>query len=391
MSILCKFELTRASSIYYSGEVVEGHVTLNLLKQRQIEAILLEFYGQTKLEWLDLDKTSMADQIVHNDFSSKELHSMKTLYTNSHKHVCELLELASNNQQQQQQILHPHVEYRYKFRFPIPVHAAATSRCPLGECEYGLRLIVQHPRKVNKEFHQRIVIKNKLDLSENIELREPFTVQQQNSDNDEGIILTTPCTGFTPGQKVPYHIKCKTSQPNCKILVQLNCQITAVGRSQTPCADPVAIKQAKQIINRRKHLPTEIMAYLNLPLDCQIARGPERCEDSMLRYEYLLEAFLIDGCKKILASVAIPLTIGTTPCLEMKMMEEDFEDVICYDNYESSHEEPVTTPLNLTIPSVEYFIGDHVYKSMCELMPLKRNKSLRRSLRYCYKKFVKLI
>lgn len=139
-------------------------------------AILLEFYGQTKLEWLDLDKTSMADQIVHNDFSSKELHSMKTLYTNSHKHVCEQLELASNNQRQQQQILHPHVEYRYKFRFPIPVHAAATSRCPLGECEYGLRLIVQHPRKVNKEFHQRIVIKNKLDLSENIELREVSSI-----------------------------------------------------------------------------------------------------------------------------------------------------------------------------------------------------------------------
>lgn len=160
---------------------------------------------------------------------------------------------------------------------------------------------------------------------------QPFTVQQQNSDNDEGIILTTPCTGFTPGQKVPYHIKCKTSQPNCKILVQLNCQITAVGRSQTPCADPVAIKQAKQIINRRKHLPSEIMSYLNLPLDCQIARAAEGYEDSMLRYEYLLEAFLIDGCKKILANVSIPLTIGTTPCL--KMNEEAFDDVMCYDNY----------------------------------------------------------
>ncbi|XP_073819548.1 uncharacterized protein [Musca autumnalis] len=356
MSVSCKFELTRASNIFYSGEVVEGCVILNLLKQRHIEAIILEFYGHTKLAWLDLDKTAVAaDQIVHNDFSSKELKSMKTLYNDSQKHVCEQLQLATA----EQQLLHPNVDYRYKFRFLIPAYAAATSRCPLGECEYGLQLTLQHPRKVNKEFHQRIVVKNKLDLSRHIQLHEPLTAKHQNDAFGE-IALTTPCTGFTPGQKIPYLIKCKTSKSNYKIMVQLNCQITAERRNKT---SPYSrrVKQIKQTINFRKHLASEIMSYLNLPLDCQISRG-EYVEDALLKYDYLLEALVIDCNKKILAVVSITLTIGTTPCLNTSVDES--ENLLCYENYGSTNIETATHKIKLNLPIVEGFIGEQIYKSM---------------------------
>lgn len=37
MSITCKFELSRISNIYYSGEDITGTITICSLKQRQIE------------------------------------------------------------------------------------------------------------------------------------------------------------------------------------------------------------------------------------------------------------------------------------------------------------------------------------------------------------------
>lgn len=125
----------------------------------------MQFYGQTTLAWLDLDKTTAADEIVHNDFSAKEL-SSKTLYTDRQKHVCQQLKLTTT-----EQLLQPNLDYRFEFCFLIPEQAAATSLCPLGECAYGLQVIVQHPKKANKEFHRRIVVKNKLDLSKNITLQ----------------------------------------------------------------------------------------------------------------------------------------------------------------------------------------------------------------------------
>ncbi|XP_075145121.1 uncharacterized protein LOC142220080 isoform X2 [Haematobia irritans] len=376
MSLTCRFELTRDSSIYYSGEVIEGTVTLYPFKQRQVEAILLKFYGHTKVAWLDLDKTAAVtndnvEQIMLNDFSSKELWT-KTLYSDQQKHVSEQLQLAS------QHLLQPHHSYKYKFCFLIPPQTAATSHCPLGECEYGLQVIVQQPKKVNKEFHHRIVVKNKLDLSQNIALQQSCSISNQNA---LGIIeIWTPCTGFTPGQKIPYQLKCKTSQTNCKISVQLNC--LTICRSRIPRNN---LRYMKETINQRKHTLGETMGHISIPLDCHISRG-SGCEDLIMTFEYHLQALIIDCNKRVLLTVDLPLTLGTTPCF--KLDDEDVE-ILCYDNYAHS-ETHFVKKLNVDILKIPTSLSPEIFGSVC-LLPLKRRTQLRRSLKYCYKKIVKFI
>lgn len=130
-------------------------------------AIILEFYGQSTVQWWELDKTE--ENIMHNDFSTQEV-SDKTLYNRQQKHVCEQLKLDSSHCSSKH--LQPHVEYKYTFCFPIPQHVPATFRCLYGQTEYGLRLQLQRTKKVNKEFHQRIVVKTKLDLTKEIMYKE---------------------------------------------------------------------------------------------------------------------------------------------------------------------------------------------------------------------------
>lgn len=128
-------------------------------------AICLQFIGQTRVAWWDLDKTTVAINIAHNDFSTQEVRQ-KTLFGNRQKHVCDQLKLANRL------LLQPHAEYEYQFSFTIPQQVPATSRCPLGDCEYVLQLVLQHTKKANKEFHQRITVKDKLDLSQNLTYKE---------------------------------------------------------------------------------------------------------------------------------------------------------------------------------------------------------------------------
>lgn len=137
----------------------------------------------------------------------------------------------------------------------------------------------------------------------------------------------TPCTGFTPGQKLSYHLRSQISQSNCKIVVQLNCLITC--RSRKHRNNP---RQIKQIVNRRKHLPGDASGYLNIPLDSHISRE-DSDEDTCLKYQYLLEAVLVDANKHVLLTVSQPLTIGTTPCFTS---HEEVRDTLCYDNYGES-------------------------------------------------------
>ena len=105
---------------------------------------------------------------MHNDFSIEEV-TNKTVYKHQQKHVCEQLELATSINCLQ---LMAHVEYTFPFCFNIPEQLPATLHCPYGQTEYGLRLQLQHAKKVDKEFHQRIVVKNKLDLSKEIKYKE---------------------------------------------------------------------------------------------------------------------------------------------------------------------------------------------------------------------------
>uniref|UniRef100_A0A1I8PWF2 Uncharacterized protein n=2 Tax=Stomoxys calcitrans TaxID=35570 RepID=A0A1I8PWF2_STOCA len=377
MSIACKFELARDSNIYYSGEYIEGTITLSPFKQRQVEGILLQFYGRTKVAWLDLDKSAVVaatceangGQVMLNDFSSQELWQ-KTPFSDQQKHVCEQQQLTG------QHLLQPHRSYKYKFRFLIPAQTPATSRCPLGDCEYELQVIVQHPKKINKAFHQRIVVKNKLDLSQNITAQEPCSVSSQ---NDYGqISLCTPCIGFTPGQKVPYHLKWHILQSNHKIIVQLNCFITCYSKSPRN-----SHRNIKQTINQRKHLPGETMAHLSLPLDCHISR--DYGVDEIMKFEYMLESHVIDSNKKVLLTATLPLIIGTTPCRYSQ--DEENAEVLCYDNYGSFNDETITKRFNLEMDTT---VGQPVLDSVW-LLPIRRQTHLRRSLKYCYKKLVKII
>lgn len=140
-------------------------IILFLLSLFLFAAIILEFYGQSTVQWWELDKTK--ENIMHNDYSTQEL-SDKTLYNHQKKHVCQQLKLDSSNCKQ----LQPHVEYTFDFCFAIPQQVAATYRCLYGQTEYGLRLQMQHAKKVNKVFHQRIVVKNKLDLTQQTKYKE---------------------------------------------------------------------------------------------------------------------------------------------------------------------------------------------------------------------------
>lgn len=109
---------------------------------------------------------------MHNDFSTQEV-TNKTLYKHQKKHVCKQLELASSINCSQ---LMSHVEYTFNFCFNIPEHVPATLHSTYGKTEYGLRMQLQHAKKVDKEFHQRIVVRNKLDLSKEIKYKQ---VQQE--------------------------------------------------------------------------------------------------------------------------------------------------------------------------------------------------------------------
>ncbi|KAM7363063.1 uncharacterized protein ACRADG_000120 isoform 2-T2 [Cochliomyia hominivorax] len=310
---------------------------------------------------------------MHNDFSTQEVTTDKTHYFSKQKHVCEQLKLDSMNCKQ----LQPHVEYKFQFCFIIPQHVPATYRCLYGQTEYGLYLQIQHAKKVNKEFHQRIVIKNKLDLKQELKYKEPHTIYDHNQFGH--IKLQVPCSGFTPGQQIPYNIEYHTQQPDCKLLIQLNCLTTC--RSRNKCNEKC--KQIKQIINYKKHLSREISSFVNIPLHAQISNNDD--PDLILSVQYSLEVILINAYKKALFNVSIPISIGTIPCYKEAGDEERGDTqtgFLCYDNLGSSSVELSINMNNLKFNDLE---ADEIFES------LKRKTHLRKSLRYCYKKLIKLI
>ena len=135
------------------------------------------------------------------------------------------------------------------------------------------------------------------------------------------------CSGFTPGQKIPYHLTYQAAQADCKLFLQLNCITTC----RSPPAQCNKSKTCKRIINQTRHLSYDTTAHIHIPLNCQISSFNQ--SESMLAISYNLEAILINAHKKVLLTATVPLTIGTTPCYRPNDgSDKGIQSYLCYDN-----------------------------------------------------------
>ena len=135
------------------------------------------------------------------------------------------------------------------------------------------------------------------------------------------------CSGFTPGQKIPYHLTYQAAQADCKLFLQLNCITTC----HSPPLQCNKSKTSKRIINQIRHLSYDTIAHINIPLNCQISSLNQ--PESMLAIDYNLEAILINAHRKVLLTATVPLTIGTTPCYRPNDgSDKGVQSYLCYDN-----------------------------------------------------------
>ncbi|XP_054725111.1 arrestin domain-containing protein 3 [Anastrepha obliqua] len=325
MSTSCQFKFSRNTPIYYSGEQITGSIILSTTKQLPVEAIQLSLVGTERVQWLE---KSRGASLLHNDSIERD---NKELYSGKQEHLCESYTLAKCMRLQAGEV---RVE---EFCFTLPHDAPASCEMLHGEVGYCVRLVLQRKSVFNKVFTARIVVKNRLDLSDAAELVEPqkLTITSAPSNIHEPLHFSLPTgTGYVPGQTISYTLHGRHIFASCTKL-RVNLYEASSFRATSPQ------KKTKEFLKLLKSDAHKICSSyvmvcgrLNIPLMVHISLRSN--ENSLIQISHYVEAVLINK-KRILHKFIIPIVIGTVPPKRKQLMAleksvEEVDNFYCYDN-----------------------------------------------------------
>ncbi|XP_062124372.1 arrestin domain-containing protein 3-like [Drosophila sulfurigaster albostrigata] len=295
----CVFEFDRPVPIYYSGETINGRISLTTTSAKSVNVVYILFEGQGKVHWEKRRSSGKNSYTEH--FRSFES------YFNSRTNVFGEGEL-------------PPGTHTYTFCIPLPLECPTSCVERYGKISYEVSLVVDRPWRFNNVFKRPITVLQTYNLNMYADLLLPLKNEDVKylccwpcSAGPIISTLTIPFGGYAPGQKINYTL-CIDNQSNGNDLegIKITLLQKYIFRATSPRQkfkehiNALATESQDQRVLRLSK--REINASLLIP-----PVPPSSRSNGIINIYYsILMAIRTGACHKA-SEIEIPITIGTIP------------------------------------------------------------------------------
>ncbi|KAK6174918.1 hypothetical protein SNE40_013477 [Patella caerulea] len=196
---LFEINFTNDQGVFYGGQLVQGHVTVQLNTEIKMRRIRLEFNGGARVKWSETRSNGQSTYTVV--YSSKELYF---------EHVLVLfgkdLEEKGDNP-----VLQPG-SYTYPFSFQLPKQLPSSYESSIGRVRYTVTAVIDRPWKFDHKCKRTFTFIDALDL--NLETNAAQGAIQQGEKNlcclccksgPISAVLKLDRLGYVPGEDIRIH------------------------------------------------------------------------------------------------------------------------------------------------------------------------------------------
>ncbi|XP_041369217.1 arrestin domain-containing protein 17-like [Gigantopelta aegis] len=203
MGKLTVFEivLSNQQCVYYPGQMLQGHVIVELSEEMKMRGIRLQFYGGSQVHWTER----------HSTGSGKNRRTTTRHYSASEQYFNSVLVLfgKAEGQSGDNPVL-PAGRYSYQFNFQLPCDIPSSFEGSVGRVRYWLSCVIDKPWKFDHNTKKAFTVINLLDLN-----TEPTAVQGAQGSGSKTLCclccksgpitckFTLDKLGYVPGEIIP--------------------------------------------------------------------------------------------------------------------------------------------------------------------------------------------
>lgn len=213
MSIKCQINFENRSRVYYTGQWLRGTVQITLTKQQKVRGVYVRIFGKAHARWSEYRPSRTdGDRESHRSigdghyvyFTGDETYlNERTYFVGRRGGKSFKLELGTQV---------------YHFQCLLPHGLPGSVKDPIGNINYGARVVFDVPLIFNIEFVEYFTIIKQIDLNLDPTYRMPAIAKNYEVFYPLGcciccpsrpltIAVQTPISGYTPGQTIQIKIE----------------------------------------------------------------------------------------------------------------------------------------------------------------------------------------
>ncbi|XP_046557797.1 arrestin domain-containing protein 3-like [Haliotis rubra] len=193
--------LNNPQGVYFSGQVVEGHVTVELNGEMKMRGIRLQFYGGAHVRWSE----------SHSTGSGKNRRTRTVVYSSQENYFnYELVLFGKASGQGGDNPSLPAGRYTYPFRYQLPLGLPTSFEGSVGRVRYWLKGTIDKPWKFDHTTKRAFTVVSLLDLN-----TVPGAMESSSGANEKNLCClcckSGPISsrfqidrrGYVPGESIP--------------------------------------------------------------------------------------------------------------------------------------------------------------------------------------------
>ncbi|KAH8360145.1 hypothetical protein KR093_011029 [Drosophila rubida] len=299
----CVFEFDRPNPIYYSGETINGRISLKTTSNKSVNEIYILFEGEAKVRW-----TERRSRTVNGKSQSYTVYYRgNEVYLNSRTNVFGEGDL-------------PPGTHTYTFCIPLPLECPTSCVEKYGKVAYEVSLVVDRSWRFNNVFKQPLTVLQTYNLNMYADLLLPLKNEDIKyfccwpcSSGPVISTLTIPFGGYAPGQKINYtlHIDNRSHGYDLdgieiSLLQKYEFTATSPHHKTRDHTNTLATEgQAERVLRLSKRVINASLVIPPVP--------PSSRSNRLIRVSYKILMAIKTGDCHTDSEIEIPIVIGTIP------------------------------------------------------------------------------
>ncbi|XP_055375445.1 uncharacterized protein LOC129608142 [Condylostylus longicornis] len=309
----CQIRFDHPNDVYYSGEHLNGFITLTTESNKTVRGVHITINGYAKVKWEErrtrtVNGKSQSYTVYYTAFD-------QYLYSRTYvagREGGNSFELAPGT-------------YNHTFFCALPPSLPTSVSGKYGEIKYEVVVTIDRPFRFDNVFKRGFTVIQNLNLNMDPTYKQPKLVTDTKDYcctfccfGGPGTVNTTftiPFGGYCPGQKIKFSLLVKNESSNdlqdCKVKLEKRITFTATSPSHKTRDTKFKLdsKQYPQVMrNSTKQYEGELLIPSVPPSSTLTA--------SCVRIDYMVSAKIETGCCHSNIHLNIPIVIGTIPLIE---------------------------------------------------------------------------